>query len=33
MGFKDARLTPDGVLSPDQAGDWTAAGDAEEPKL
>lgn len=32
LGFKDARLTPDGGMSPDEAGDWTAAGEAEEPK-
>ena len=32
MGFKDARLTPDGGMSPDQADDWTAAGEAEKPK-
>ena len=32
MGFKDARLTPDGGMSPDQADDCRAAGEAEKPK-
>jgi hypothetical protein len=32
MGFKDARLTPNGEMSPAQAGNWTDAGEAEEPK-
>ena len=32
MGFKDARLTPDSKMSPEQAVDWTDAGEIEEPK-
>jgi hypothetical protein len=32
MGFKDARLRPDVGMSPDEANDWTAAGEREEPK-
>ena len=32
MGFKDARLTTDSKMSPEEAVDWTDAGEVEEPK-
>jgi hypothetical protein len=32
MGFKDARLTTDSKMSPEQTVDWTDAGEIEEPK-
>jgi Uncharacterised nucleotidyltransferase len=32
MGYKDARLAPDGKMSPKETIDWTAAADPEEQK-
>ena len=32
MGYKDARVAPDGKMSPKETIDWTTAADAEEQK-
>jgi hypothetical protein len=32
LGYKDARLAPDGKMSPQETHEWTAAADIEEQK-